>query len=86
LKDDETEKGKTEELRQIILPMINFMIVIGSNSSDILATLTHLMGERYMLDKLEREGIYLILYSRYMDDISIIVDVINKEDKGKMFQ
>ncbi len=38
-----------------------------------------------MLDKLEREGIYLNLYSRYMDDISIITDVLNKEDKGRIF-
>ncbi len=38
-----------------------------------------------MLDKLGREVIYLNSYSRYMDDISIIVDVINKEDKGRIF-
>ncbi len=38
-----------------------------------------------MLDKLEREVIYLNLCSRYMDDISIITDVINKEDKGRIF-
>ena len=25
------------------------------------------------------------LYSRYMDDISIITDVMNKEDKGRIF-
>ena len=43
------------------------------------------MGEIDMLDKLEREGIYMSLYSRYMDDISIITDVINKEDKGRIF-
>ena len=33
---------------------------------------------------LEREDIYLSLYSRYMDDIIIITDVINKEDKGRI--
>jgi hypothetical protein len=38
-----------------------------------------------MLDKLEREGIHMSLYSRYMDDISIIADVMNKEDKGRIF-
>jgi len=43
------------------------------------------MGQIDMLDTLEREGIYLSLYNRYMDDISTITDVINKEDKGRIF-
>jgi len=60
-------------------------IGIGSSCSGTLANLTLLMGEIDILDKLEREGIYLTLYSRYMDDISIITDVINKEDKGRIF-
>ena len=113
LKADETEKEKAEELRQIIIPMIIFMlehqfvivgiegggekggdreifrqgegIGIGSSCSGTLANLTLLMGEIDMLDKLEREGIYMSLYSRYMDDISIIADVMNKEDKGRIF-
>ncbi len=104
------KKKKSEELRQIIIPMIIFMlehqfvivgvegggkkggerkilrqgevIGIGSSCSGTLVNLTLLMGEIDMLDKLEREGIYLVLYSRYMDDIRIITDVINKEDKG----
>ncbi len=38
-----------------------------------------------MLDKLERGRIYVNLYIRYMDDISIITDVINKEDTGRIF-
>jgi hypothetical protein len=116
LKADETEKEKAEELRQIIIPMIIFMlehqfvivgiegggekggdgeifrqgegIGIGSSCSGTLANLTLLMGEIDMLDKLEREGIYMSLYSlysRYMEDISIIADVMNKEDKGRTF-
>ncbi len=113
LKDDETEKEKAEELRQIIVPTIIFMlehqfvivgiegggekggdreifrqgegIGIGSSCSGTLANLTLLMGEIDILDKLEREGIYMSLYNRYMDDISIITDVMNKEDKGRMF-
>ena len=60
-------------------------IGIGSSCSGTLANLTLLMGEIDMLDKLEREGIYMKLYSRYMDDISIITDVMNKEDKGRIF-
>ena len=60
-------------------------IGIGSSCSGTLANLTLLMGEIDMLDKLEREGIYLSLYNRYMDDISIIADMINKEDKGRLF-
>ncbi len=46
---------------------------------------TLLMGEIDMLDKLEREGIYVNLYNKYMDDISIITDLINKEDKGRLY-
>jgi hypothetical protein len=112
LKTDEVEKKKAEELSQIIIPMIIFMlehqfvivgvegggekggqreifrqgegIDIGSSCSDTLTNLTLLMGEIDMLDKLEREGIYLNLYDRYMDDISIIADVINKEEKGRI--
>ena len=113
MKDNEDEKKKAQELRQIIIPMIIFMlehqfvivgiegggerggereifrqgegIGIGSSCSGTLANLTLLMGEIDMLDKLEREGIYMSLYSRYMDDISIIADVMNKEDKGRIF-
>ena len=111
LKDSVADKRKAEELRQIIIPMIIFMlehqfvivgvegggekggereifrqgegISIGSSCSDTLANLTLLMGEIDMLDKLEREAIYLSLYNRYMDDISTITDMINKEDKGR---
>ena len=61
-------------------------IGIGSSCSGTLANLTLLMGEMDMLDKLEREGIHLSLYNRYMDDISIIVDVVNQEDKGRIFK
>jgi hypothetical protein len=111
LKVDEVEKKKTEELSQIIIPMIfmlkhQFVIVgvegggekvgegeifkqgggidIGSSCSVNLTNLTLLMGEIDMLDKLEKEGIYLNLHSRYMDDISIITDVI-KRRKGRIF-
>jgi hypothetical protein len=46
-------------------------IGIGSSCSGALTNFTLLMGEIDILDKLERKGIYLNLYIRYMDDISI---------------
>ena len=60
-------------------------ISIGSSCSGILANLTLLMGEIDMLDKLETKGIVLSAYNRYVDDITAISDVREKNEKGKLF-
>ena len=60
-------------------------ISIGSSCSGILANLTLLMGEIDMLDRLETKGIVLSVYNRYVDDITAISDVREKNEKGKLF-
>jgi hypothetical protein len=60
-------------------------ISIGSACSGILANLTLLMGEMDMLDRLETKGIFLSTYNRYVDDITAISDVKEKNKKGEMF-
>ena len=60
-------------------------ISIGSSCSGILANLTLLMGEIDMLDRLETKGIVLSAYNRYVDDITAISDVREKNEKGKLF-
>ena len=102
------EKRKATELRNIIMPLIIFMlehqfcstvgkdgkitvwrqvigISIGSSCSGILANLTLLMGEIDMLDRLEARGIVLSTYNRYVDDITAIGDVKEKNKKGELF-
>jgi hypothetical protein len=60
-------------------------ISIGSSCSGILTNLTLLMGEIDMLDRLETKGIVLTTYNRYVDDITVISDVREKNEKGKLF-
>jgi hypothetical protein len=60
-------------------------ISIGSSCSGILANLTLLMGEIDMLDRLEAKGIVLSTYNRYVDDITVVSDVREKKEKGKLF-
>jgi hypothetical protein len=109
----ETKKGEEKEkaiqLRNIIMPLVIFMlehqfcstvgkdgekmiwrqvtgISIGSSCSGILANLTLLMAEIDMLDKLETQGIRLSAYNRYVDDITAISDVKEKNKKGELFK
>ena len=109
----ETKKGEEKEkaiqLRNIIMPLVIFMlehqfcstvgkdgkktiwrqvtgISIGSSCSGILANLTLLMAEIDMLDKLETQGIILSAYNRYVDDITAINDVKEKNKKGELFK
>jgi hypothetical protein len=103
------EKDKAIQLRNIIMPLVIFMlehqfcstigkdgkktvwrqvtgISIGSSCSGILANLTLLMAEIDMLDKLETQGIILSAYNRYVDDITAINDVKEKDKKGELFK
>ena len=73
------EKGETTIWRQVT------GISIGSSCSGILANLTRLMGEIDMLENLERKGIVLSTYNRYVDDITAISDVKDMIEKGKLF-
>ena len=61
------------------------VISIGSSCSGILANLTLLMGEIDMLDRLETKGTVLSTYKRYVDDITGISEVKEKNEKGKLF-
>ena len=56
-------------------------ISIGSSYSGILANSTLLMGEIDMLDRL-----VLITYNRYVDDITTISDVKERNEKGELFR
>ena len=60
-------------------------ISIGSSCSGILANLTLLMGEIDMLGRLETKGVVLSIYNRYVDDITAISDVKDKNEKGRLF-
>ena len=56
-------------------------ISIGSSCSGILANLTLLMGEIDMLERLETKGVVLSTYNRYVDDITAISDVGDKNEE-----
>ncbi len=60
-------------------------ISINSSCNGILANLTLLMTEIDMLDRLETKGIILSTYNRYVDDITAISDVREKNKKGELF-
>ena len=60
-------------------------ISIGSSCSGILANLTLLMGEMDMLERLETKDIFLSTYNRYVDDITAIGEVKEKNKKGELF-
>ncbi len=59
-------------------------ISIDSSCSGILANLTFLMAEMDMLDRLETKGIVLGTCNRYVDDITSIVDVKEKNKTGEL--
>ncbi len=42
-------------------------------------------GTIEMWDRLEKNGIFLSVYNRYVDDITVISDIKDKDDKGKLF-
>ena len=44
-----------------------------------------MMGEIDMLVRLETKGIVLSTYNRYVDDITVIGDVKERNEKGKLF-
>ena len=50
------------------------------------ANLTLLMGEMDILDRLETKGMVLITYNRYVDDITTISDVKEKNEKVELFR
>jgi hypothetical protein len=60
-------------------------ISIGSSCSGILENQMLLMGEMDMLDRLETKSIFLSTYNRYVDDITEIGDVKEKNKKGELF-
>jgi hypothetical protein len=73
----EEEKRKETELRNITMSLVIFML----EHQLILADLTLLMGEIDMLDRLKTQGIFLSTYNRYVDDITAMGDV---KEKNKM--
>ena len=73
------EKGETIIWRQVT------GISIVSSCSGILANLTLIMGEIDILEVLESKRLNLLTYNRYVDDITRVSDIKNKDDKGKLF-